>query len=193
MFYFKACSQELGVTSMSSDMSVCLSVCSLAISWLLEGCDSLYRSVLLKYVCKNKLRSKQDKKIGDFMRRSKFDFLWVSLFVSYPVDKSTLGLPWERISHCLLIHISEPVCLIPNWQELTGFIMGAKPLPSHSSVERVAGIIRIFPPSLIYLYFIFLFFFLIPFYLQAVQIHLANGVKLLEAWRGVLNSTPPYK
>jgi hypothetical protein len=38
------------------------------------------------------------------------------------------------------------------------------------------------------------FFFLwIPFYLQAVQIHSANGVKLLEAWRGVLSSTPPYK
>jgi riboflavin transporter FmnP len=36
-------------------------------------------------------------------------------------------------------------------------------------------------------------FFLIPLYLQAVQIHLANGVKLLEAWRGVLSSTPPYK
>jgi hypothetical protein len=36
-------------------------------------------------------------------------------------------------------------------------------------------------------------FFLIPFYLQAVQIHLANGVKLLEAWREVLSSTPPYK
>jgi hypothetical protein len=35
--------------------------------------------------------------------------------------------------------------------------------------------------------------FLIPFYLQAVQIHSANGVKLLEAWRGVLSSTPPYK
>jgi hypothetical protein len=33
----------------------------------------------------------------------------------------------------------------------------------------------------------------IPFYLQAVQIHSANGVKLLEAWRGVLSSTPPYK
>jgi hypothetical protein len=30
------------------------------------------------------------------------------------------------------------------------------------------------------------FFFLIPFYLQAVQIHSANGVKLLEAWRGEL-------
>jgi hypothetical protein len=27
----------------------------------------------------------------------------------------------------------------------------------------------------------FFFFFLIPFYLQAVQIHSANGVKLLEA------------
>jgi hypothetical protein len=27
------------------------------------------------------------------------------------------------------------------------------------------------------------FLFWIPFYLQAVQIHLANGVKLLEAWR----------
>jgi hypothetical protein len=35
--------------------------------------------------------------------------------------------------------------------------------------------------------------FLIPFYLQAVQIHSANDVKLLEAWRGVLSSTPPYK
>jgi hypothetical protein len=29
--------------------------------------------------------------------------------------------------------------------------------------------------------------------LQAVQIHSANGVKLLEARRGVLSSTPPYK
>jgi hypothetical protein len=37
------------------------------------------------------------------------------------------------------------------------------------------------------------FFVWIPFYLQAVQIHSANGVKLLEAWRGVLNSTPPYQ
>jgi hypothetical protein len=37
------------------------------------------------------------------------------------------------------------------------------------------------------------FFVWIPFYLQAVQIHSANGVKLLEAWRGVLSSTPPYK
>jgi hypothetical protein len=36
-------------------------------------------------------------------------------------------------------------------------------------------------------------FFLIPFYLQAVQIHLANVVKLLQAWRGVLSSTPQYK
>jgi hypothetical protein len=36
-------------------------------------------------------------------------------------------------------------------------------------------------------------FLLIPFNLQAVQIHSANGVKLLEAWRGVLSSTPPYK
>jgi hypothetical protein len=38
-------------------------------------------------------------------------------------------------------------------------------------------------------------YFLIPFYLQAVQIHLANVVKLLllQAWRGVLSSTPPYK
>jgi hypothetical protein len=36
------------------------------------------------------------------------------------------------------------------------------------------------------------FFLWIPFYLQAVQIHSANGVKLLEAWRGVLSSTPPY-
>jgi hypothetical protein len=34
---------------------------------------------------------------------------------------------------------------------------------------------------------------LIPFYMQAVQIHSANGVKLLEEWRGVLSSTPPYK
>jgi hypothetical protein len=36
-----------------------------------------------------------------------------------------------------------------------------------------------------------LFFFLvwIPFYLQAVQIHSANGVKLLEAWRGVPRDT----
>jgi hypothetical protein len=38
-----------------------------------------------------------------------------------------------------------------------------------------------------------LFFLLIPIYLQAVQIHSANGVKLLETWRGVLSSTPPYK
>jgi hypothetical protein len=30
-------------------------------------------------------------------------------------------------------------------------------------------------------------------YLQAVQIHSENGVKLLEARRGVLSSTPPYK
>jgi hypothetical protein len=37
------------------------------------------------------------------------------------------------------------------------------------------------------------FFLWIPFNLQAVQIHSANGVKLLEAWRGVLSSTPPYK
>jgi hypothetical protein len=37
------------------------------------------------------------------------------------------------------------------------------------------------------------YFFLIPFYLQAVQIRSANGVKLLEEWRGVLSSTPPYK
>jgi hypothetical protein len=29
--------------------------------------------------------------------------------------------------------------------------------------------------------------------LQALQIHSANGFKLLEAWRGVLSSTPPYK
>jgi hypothetical protein len=36
-------------------------------------------------------------------------------------------------------------------------------------------------------------FFKIPFYLQAVQIHSANSIKLLEAWRGVLSSTPPYK
>jgi hypothetical protein len=36
-------------------------------------------------------------------------------------------------------------------------------------------------------------FFQSPFSLQAVQIHSANGVKLLEAWRGVLSSTPPYK
>jgi hypothetical protein len=38
-------------------------------------------------------------------------------------------------------------------------------------------------------------FFLIPFYLQAVQIHLANVVKLLllQTWRGVLSSTLPYK
>jgi hypothetical protein len=35
--------------------------------------------------------------------------------------------------------------------------------------------------------------FVNDFYLQAVQIHSANGVKLLEAWRGVLSSTPPYK
>jgi hypothetical protein len=35
--------------------------------------------------------------------------------------------------------------------------------------------------------------FLIPFYLQDVQIHSANGVKLLEAWRGMLSNTPPYK
>jgi hypothetical protein len=34
---------------------------------------------------------------------------------------------------------------------------------------------------------------LIPFYLQAVHIHSANGVKLLEARKGVLSSTPPYK
>jgi hypothetical protein len=33
----------------------------------------------------------------------------------------------------------------------------------------------------------------ILFHLQAVQIHSANGVKLLKAWRGVLSSTPPYK
>jgi hypothetical protein len=31
------------------------------------------------------------------------------------------------------------------------------------------------------------------FFLQAVQIHSANGVKLLQAGRGVLSSTPPYK
>jgi hypothetical protein len=37
------------------------------------------------------------------------------------------------------------------------------------------------------------FFFVNPIYLQAVQIHSANGVKLLEAWRGVLSGTPPYK
>jgi hypothetical protein len=37
------------------------------------------------------------------------------------------------------------------------------------------------------------FFLWIPFYLQAVQIHSANRVKLLEAWRGVLSSTPSYK
>jgi hypothetical protein len=37
------------------------------------------------------------------------------------------------------------------------------------------------------------FFVWIPFYLQAVQIHSANGVKLLEAWRGVPSSTPPYQ
>jgi hypothetical protein len=42
-------------------------------------------------------------------------------------------------------------------------------------------------------YFLLSQFFLIPFYLQAVQIHLANGVKLLEPRRGVLSSTPPYK
>jgi hypothetical protein len=41
--------------------------------------------------------------------------------------------------------------------------------------------------------FIVTFFFVwIPFYLQAVQIRLAK-VKLLQAWRGVLSSTPPYK
>jgi hypothetical protein len=34
--------------------------------------------------------------------------------------------------------------------------------------------------------------FLIPFYLQAVHVHLANGVNLRKAWRGVLSSTPPY-
>jgi hypothetical protein len=39
----------------------------------------------------------------------------------------------------------------------------------------------------------FFFFVWIPFYLQAVQIHSANGVKLLEAWRGVPSSTPPYQ
>jgi hypothetical protein len=46
-------------------------------------------------------------------------------------------------------------------------------------------------PSIIRKTYIFEFdkeFFLIPFYLQAVQIHSANGVKLLEAWRGVLKS-----
>jgi hypothetical protein len=37
------------------------------------------------------------------------------------------------------------------------------------------------------------FFLWIPFYLQAVQIHSANGVKFLEAWRGVPSSTPPYR
>jgi hypothetical protein len=42
--------------------------------------------------------------------------------------------------------------------------------------------------------FIYLFILiLISFYIQAVQIHSANGVKLLEARRGVLSSTPPYK
>jgi hypothetical protein len=46
--------------------------------------------------------------------------------------------------------------------------------------------------SPIYTLFKFVFF-LIPFYLLAVQIHLANVVKLLEEWRGVLNSTPQYK
>jgi hypothetical protein len=46
--------------------------------------------------------------------------------------------------------------------------------------------------SSLYMYF-YAFFVWIPFYLQAVQIHSANGVKLLEAWRGVLSSTPPYK
>jgi hypothetical protein len=34
-----------------------------------------------------------------------------------------------------------------------------------------------------------LMFLWIPFYLQAVHIHSANGVKLLEAWRGVLKVT----
>jgi hypothetical protein len=38
-----------------------------------------------------------------------------------------------------------------------------------------------------------IFFVWIPFYLKAVQIHSANGVKLLEARRGVLSNTPPYK
>jgi hypothetical protein len=34
-------------------------------------------------------------------------------------------------------------------------------------------------------------FVLIPFYLQTVHVHLANGVNLKKAWRGVLSSTPP--
>jgi hypothetical protein len=34
--------------------------------------------------------------------------------------------------------------------------------------------------------------FLIPFYLQAARVHLANDVTLKKAWRGVLSSTPPY-
>jgi hypothetical protein len=33
--------------------------------------------------------------------------------------------------------------------------------------------------------------YLIPCYLQAVHVHLANGVNLKRAWRGVLSSTPP--
>jgi hypothetical protein len=36
-------------------------------------------------------------------------------------------------------------------------------------------------------------FCLIPVYLQAVQIYVENCVKLREALRGVLSSTPPYR
>jgi hypothetical protein len=51
------------------------------------------------------------------------------------------------------------------------------------------NVISVFTDSLIGIHKFFLW---IPFYLQIVQIHSANGVKLLEAWR-VLSSTPRYK
>jgi hypothetical protein len=61
---------------------------------------------------------------------------------------------------------------------------------TEARTRLICGKARAWSASEEFLFFVFVW---IPFYLQSLQIHSANGVKLLEAWRGVPSNTPPYQ